>query len=114
MIEWTESARRVLNDYCLRSKECVAASGADADEVSEDLRRHVEEEVRSARIGVVTEADIRRILAKVGEPQAAPTEPTNGRTHSARSKPDDDLNHFGGFLLVSSGVALPIIALLFE
>jgi hypothetical protein len=114
MSEWTESARRVLNEYCVRSKECVAASGADADEVSEDLRRHVEEEVRSARIGVVTEADIRRILTKVGEPQSAPFEPTHRQTQSARAKPDEDLNHFAGFLLVSFGVALPIIALFFE
>lgn len=114
MIEWTESARRVLNEYCLRSRESVAASGADADEVSEDLRRHIEEEVRAARIAVVTEADIRRILAKVGEPQPAALEQTNGPSPTAGAKPAQDRNRFADFLLVSTGVVLPVIALLFE
>lgn len=113
MIEWTESARRGLNEYCLRAKASAAASGADPEEVSEDLQRHVEEEVRAARLGVVTEADLRRILAKVGEPPAA-SEPAHPGPADAGAKPADGLNRFVGFLLVSAGVGLPVIALLFE
>ena len=71
MIEWTEPARRALNEYCTRCRVALAGSGADADEVSDDLRRHVEEEVRAANLRIVTEDDVRRILAPVGEPEAA-------------------------------------------
>ncbi len=82
MIEWNESARRVLDEYCRRAKEAVAASGADVEEVSDDLRRHVEEELRAAQISVVTETDLRRILARLGEPQPHPPEPPKGGANS--------------------------------
>ena len=71
MIEWTESARRTLDEYCARSRAALAGTGADADEVIDDLRRHVEEEVRAAGLTVVAESDIQRILTRVGEPGAA-------------------------------------------
>ncbi|HLP76505.1 MAG TPA: hypothetical protein VK327_06240, partial [Candidatus Paceibacterota bacterium] len=114
MIEWTEAARRVLNEYCMRSKAVVAGSGADADEVSDDLRRHVEEEVRTAGLSVVTEADIRRILAKLGGPQPGTTEPSKRGPDSETAESSHGLNHFAGFLLVSFGIVLPLIALVFE
>ena len=38
MSEWTETARRTLDDYCARSKAVLAGTGADADEVVQDLR----------------------------------------------------------------------------
>lgn len=115
MIEWTESARRVLDEYCRRAKEAVVASGADVEEVSDDLRRHVEEEVRAARISVVTETDLRRILARLGEPQPHPPEsPKGGADSIPPALTADNLNHFVGFLLVCFGMVLPLITLGFE
>ena len=71
MMEWTDTARRTLDEYCDRARAALAGTGADADEVIDDLRRHVEEEARAAQLTVVTEGDVRRILARVGEPGAA-------------------------------------------
>lgn len=73
MIPWTETAGKVWEDYCRRTRENLRGSGADADEVLDDLRRHLEEEIRVSKLSIVTEEDLRRILARVGEPSAAET-----------------------------------------
>ena len=38
MSEWTETARRALDEYCARSRAALAGTGADANEVIEDIR----------------------------------------------------------------------------
>src|ERR1017187_8393288 len=73
MTPWTEAAAKVWEDFCRRTRENLRDSGADADEVLDDLRRHVEEEIRASKLSVVTEEDMRRILVRVGEPPAAET-----------------------------------------
>lgn len=73
MTPWTETAAKMWEDFCRRTRENLRGSGADADEVVDDLRRHVEEEIRAAKLSVVTEEDMRRILAHVGEPTAEET-----------------------------------------
>ena len=78
MIPWTETAAKMWEDFCRRTRENLHGSGADADEVVDDLRRHVEEEIRASKLSVVTEEDMRRILARVGEPAAAETARTPG------------------------------------
>lgn len=115
MIEWTETAKRTLEEYCARSRAVVAGSGADAEEVSDDLRRHVEEEVRAARLSVVTEEDVRRILARVGEPGTALEEPGRPATPNPAppvSQADDKKRP--GILLLVLGVILPLGTLIFE
>ena len=65
MSEWTEPARRALNEYCDRCRQALAGTGADADEVIEDLRRHIEEDIRAARLAVVTEGTIYPLLSRL-------------------------------------------------
>ncbi len=115
MIKWTESARRTLEEYCARTRTVLAGSGADAEEVTDDLRRHVEEEVRAARLSVVTEEDLRRILVQVGEPGA----PLEGTGHQAAANPEPPVSHTNdkkrpGILLLVLGVLLPLGTLIFE
>ena len=70
MTQWTESAKAKLEDYLARMRQPVAASGADANEVAEDLRRHVAEEVAARKLTIVTEQDVAQILAQIGAPEA--------------------------------------------
>ena len=44
MSQWTNAARMELERYFARVRPSLAASGADADEVIEDLRRHLDAE----------------------------------------------------------------------
>src|SRR6266568_755667 len=74
MTPWTETAAKLWEDFCRRTRENLRGSGADTDEVVDDLRRHVEEEVRAAKLSIVTEEDLRRILSRVGEPAGVETE----------------------------------------
>lgn len=62
---WTMAARRALEQELTRVKRAAQDSGADPDEVLEDLRRHVDEEARAAGLSVVTEEDVRRLMARV-------------------------------------------------
>jgi hypothetical protein len=68
MSQWTDAARRELERYFTGVRPSLAASGADADEVIEDLRRHLDAEVHSAKLKVVTEEDVRRLLTRIGAP----------------------------------------------
>jgi hypothetical protein len=106
MIPWTETAAKIWEDFCHRTRENLRDSGADADEVVDDLRRHVEEEIRASKLSMVTEEDMRRILARVGEPPAA---------ESAR-QPGKKGVLFWLFLVVSLlfGVLLPMGTILIE
>jgi hypothetical protein len=115
MSEWTQTARRALEAYCARSRAALAGTGADAGEVVEDLRRHIEEELRHANLSVVTEEDVRRVLARIGEPQvdrgdqAAPAGVSPAVANPAtleKARP--------GWIIFTLGVVLPAATLLFE
>src|SRR5580698_5560633 len=71
MTEWTDSAKKLWVEYNAGTKAALEGTGADAQEVLEDLKRHVDEEASAAKLGVVTEEDLRKILAKIGPPEAA-------------------------------------------
>ena len=69
MNPWTESARSALEAYFAKTRKSLESSGADVNEVIDDLRRHVEQEIAASRLTVVTEQDVRQILARVGSPE---------------------------------------------
>ena len=115
MIEWTDTARALFERYAARARQRVAASGADADEVVDDVRRHIEEEVSAARLPVVTEDEVRRILTRMGDPPVPetaerPAEPPENRIApggaAEKKRP--------GFVLLFFAVILPAITLGFE
>ncbi len=114
MSEWTETARRALEQYCARAREALAGTGADANEVVEDLRRHVEEEARVAKLSVVTEEDVRRILTRVGEPGSViAAQPNRDQPPpAAATTPKEKIRP--GYILLMLGVVLPLITLGFE
>ena len=66
---WTDAARDELELYFVRLRPSLVAAGADATEVIEDLRRHLHAEVTAARLSVVTEADLQRLLKRIGAPE---------------------------------------------
>lgn len=112
-MEWTDTARRTLDEYCDRARAALAGTGADADEVIDDLRRHVEEEARTAHLSVVTEGDVRRILARVGEPGAAIEKEVSTQRAPASDSPRDEKKR-PGFILLILGVFLPLGTFIFE
>src|SRR4051812_14059877 len=67
MNHWTDTARRTLEEYCQRTRDNLRGSGADVEEVVDDLRRHIDEEGRATQLSTVTEEDVRRILGRIGE-----------------------------------------------
>ena len=70
MNQWSNSARKKLEDYFARARTTIQASGADVNEVIEDLRRHVDEEIARLKLAVVTEQDVGHILTRIGAPEA--------------------------------------------
>ena len=113
MSEWTETARRALDEYCARSRAALAGTGADANEVIEDLRRHVEEELRNAKLSIITEEDLRRVLVRVGEPKAGAQVPTSGQPrYSATTEKEAKLRP--GIFALIFGVILPLGTIGFE
>jgi hypothetical protein len=66
MITWTDAAQDALARYNEAMRKRVAASGADPDEVADDLRRHIEEELLASKIKIVTREEVERVLARMG------------------------------------------------
>jgi Vault protein inter-alpha-trypsin domain len=115
MSQWTHSVQQTFEDYCTRMRQSLAGSGADAEEVIDDLRRHIEEEIRSSQLSVVTEEDMQRILRRVGEPanlgesQPRPETPPQ----APAQEPTMKRKLLSGLLLLI-GIILPVFTLGFE
>jgi len=73
MKEWTDSARAVLEDYLRRTRPSLDSTEAEPEEVLDDIRRHVEEEVRVLNVDVVTDEVVRGVLRRMG-PAVSPKE----------------------------------------
>ncbi|MCC7375317.1 MAG: hypothetical protein IT581_11745 [Verrucomicrobiales bacterium] len=65
MTPWTPTARQELESILDDLRPTLTESGADPDEVLDDLRRHIAEEAAVARLTIVTEADVRRLVERV-------------------------------------------------
>jgi hypothetical protein len=113
MCEWTKSARAELARYFVGVRGALAESGADAEEVVGDLGRHIDEEIAAERLAVVTEEDVRRIVARVGPPDSLPSAGPNRHWPAQNTLPRPGSRPLGAFLLLF-GVALPVITLAFE
>lgn len=112
---WTDSARTKLEEYFAKMRGRIAGSGADADEVAEDLRRHIDQEIAARKLAVVNEDDIGQILSRLGAPETAtavlepagpPAAGPAGGGVKKRRRP--------GWLLLIFGVVLPLGTVIFE
>ncbi len=112
--QWTDAARAELEKYFARVRPTLQATGADADEVIDDLRRHLDAEVQSARLPVVTEEDVRRLLTRIGAPQPGQESPAPPTTKSPAAPICTPVAPKGGVILLVLGVLLPGTTLVLE
>ncbi len=121
---WTAAARQALERALERVASSLAGSDADPQEVVEDLRRHVEEEIAARGLQVVSEDDIRAILATVGPQSGESSAPTPASAGSpspasvaeiAAAAPEPPRLSLGAAIwLWPLAVLLPLFALGFE
>jgi hypothetical protein len=111
MNQWTDAARQELENYFNRVRPTLRASGADAEEVIEDLRRHLATEVQSAQLPIVTEEDVRRLLTRIGAPEPAKSEPLIAPQTPPPQKPAPPK---AGILLLIVAVLIPLATLFIE
>lgn len=113
MSTWTRPALQTLESYLQFNRLRVTASGADPDEVTADLRRHVEEEIAALQLPVVTENDVRRIMNQLGpvpeEEVPMPVEPSPARGPSSGL-----MDGLASGTLMLFGVILPLFTIGFE
>lgn len=115
MIQWTESAQQAFAAYSQRIRQTFANSDVDAEEVIDDVRRHIETDAQASQLSTITEQDVQRILARFGDfstPEKSSTPPASASApktlipESTARKP--------GFFLLLFGVILPLITITFE
>ena len=68
MNTWTLAAQDELNRFLSRIRQPLEQAGADAAEVIDDIKRHIDEEIAAARLRVVTVSELKPMLARIGEP----------------------------------------------
>lgn len=122
MRTWTAAARQELEHHFDRVRPALAASGADPNEVIDDLRRHIEQEAAAAQLEVVTEQDVRRLLARIGAPEALAGGETqrdedprgNGQSPAPAPPTRARVGLWTNVWVIGLGTVLPVIALLVE
>lgn len=115
MVEWTDAAQREFDAHFARKREALAASGADPDEVREDLRRHIEEEAAAGSLGVaITRNDVQRVLPRITDPE--PASDAGGRAQPPPPARKEKAGPTRLFIVASAifGVVLPAVTLSLE
>jgi hypothetical protein len=115
MSRWTDSAKAKLEQYFANMRRSLNGSGADAEEVTEDLRRHLEQEVAARKLAVVTEEDVTKLLIQIGAPESATAVAEPPPTPSAPAPtPVPPPRKLPGWWMLFFGVLLPLGAIVFE
>src|SRR5688572_28645258 len=139
MNTWTSGARAELERYLAAIRRPLEQAGADAVEVIEDLKRHIEADIAAARLRVVTVTDLKPMLARIGGPLISTTQPAGSALLEANAftaldsppealsspqkervstpapkQPGTDSHRNPGIWLLICGVIVPALILLFE
>jgi hypothetical protein len=117
MTQWTGVARELLEDHFAKMRLDVERSGADADEVFEDLRSHIDVEIEAMGLEIVNAEDVRLILDRLGGgvplQEQAPSEPEAPQAGD-RNRVWEFANMLMGFKAfpwaLLFGVILPLVA----
>lgn len=117
MNTWTTAARDELERYFTRLGPWLKSTGADPAEVIDNLREHLRREIEAEQLNAVTEADVRRLLGKIGAPEPEPPAPLD-QPEKPAALPSSEAKQVRrprpGYWLLVLGVALPVIALVLE
>lgn len=114
MHEWTDGAEEELGRYSKRVRGGLESTGADPDEVLEDLRRHIDEEVAASGDVVVTRDCVARLVQRMGVPglpQGALPEPSAPLRNGASGDEVPRIGSGATALVSFFGIALPAITL---
>ncbi len=118
MAKWTESAKAEWKAYGQRLRKQLNGSEADAAEVEEDLKRHVDEEIHSAGLTVLDADQLKSILTRIGdlgdsnEDRADPKEVV--ALSSGNQTQSESGSKFKLGLLTFTAVLWPLVALIIE
>jgi hypothetical protein len=80
MNTWTTGAKAELEKHLAAIRRPLEQAGADAAEVIDDLKRHIEADIAAAQLRVVTVTDLKPLLARIGHPWLAGTSNTTAFT----------------------------------
>jgi hypothetical protein len=118
-MEWTITGKEELERYLGKMRMSLEASGADANEVADDIRRHVEEELAGENLEIVSQQDVARILAKMGPAEHGEQKKEEGTPERSETKKglDEKLLAPSGLAVatvVLFGILLPAVTLIVE
>ena len=119
MIEWTESAQAAWAAHEEQLQVRLEDSEADAQEVAQDVRFHIEEEAYKAGLRVIDAAWLESLLNRMEDQEASSSRKTTQETH-AKIRFRESLKQTGAWTQVRRGtlwltaVIWPAITLMFE
>ncbi|HOO56169.1 MAG TPA: VIT domain-containing protein [bacterium] len=117
MAEWTESAKKQFEAYLEQLKNSLDPEQIDINEVIDDIRRHVDEEINEKEIDIVAEDDIKIIINRLGPPREIETEknPVNKSPDAQKFEPaKNPQKKYNSSFIMLFGIIVPAIALTLE
>ncbi|MCI0499736.1 MAG: PEP-CTERM sorting domain-containing protein [Planctomycetales bacterium] len=122
MTRWTNGAEELWQQFRNEARKRLNQSDIDADEVLDDLQRHIETELNAQKLEVVTAEDMKKVLNRLELPQAntpkapVPASPAASSPVIEKQKLPYHamLSSLGGFYIIVFGVLLPVAAATFE
>ncbi len=119
MIEWTESAQAAWTAHEEQLKVRLEDSEADAQEVAQDVRSHIEEEAHKAGLRVIDAAWLESLLNRMEDQEASSSRKTTQESY-AKIRFRESLKQTGAWTQFRRGtlwltaVIWPTITLMFE
>ena len=112
MPQWSKEAANELEAYLSDERNALDKSDVNADEVLEDICAHVDEEIKSRRLQVVTRKDVVEILRRIGP--LAGREDRKEANGDATGASQTQFKTAPGPVLAIFGVVLPTISIVVE
>jgi len=122
MQEWTDKAKEELQNYLENVRTNLESSGADANEVIEDFKRHIDEEIIALKLQIVTKENVEKVIAnlKVAVPEVETktesclTDSNYLPKDSYKFKRVTKFSTTGFVFAILFGVALPALTVIVE
>lgn len=118
---WTEAAKAELERHFQNIRAGLIQSGADASEVEDDIRRHIDHEAAKGGLNVLTQDDVKRFIARMGSDSGPGSGTPDGPTSHAPATPSaykeprtPTIFRMSRAWVVFNSIILPVVTLCIE
>jgi len=115
-MRWSDSAKQALSEHIKLTREQLLLTGADPDEVEEDLRSHIDETAKRQGAEFITVDNVEAVIGKIKIAQTGEKTSPQNRTKNKKSwnQVDGKIKSWTLAWTLMFGVIIPLTAYILE